>query len=686
MRKMAGILLVMLLLIQTLVTPFVVIAEGADDAQVTQVNEPMFTPVATPEPVPQPTTAPDPGSAEKSGGSVAETEPESDPKSDPLLKPAPAANVAPRPVNMTETTRYLVDFYDYNGTRIASQYVEEGQAATQPRPPQREGYAFTGWQPPVDHVTSDMQTYATYKRLNTYSVILSYYYKESGDPVIKEVIEFYMEGEPVDKIYEAVPVAGYEPETPTQTLSTAAIDRDYLFEFVYIAGSDTTYTVEHHFEQLDGSYVADTGLTQRLAGPTGTLVKAEPLPNSQISGFSPDLIGEGRIAADGSTVLQVRYQRLRFTVTFDTAQGGTYFQPVVLSFGAPLQPPGTPARDGYTFGGWAVTPSQYDPPPTSMPASDLVFTAKWTPVMVSYRLVYWLEKTDIPGDPGTDTDNYVYERQEERQAPAGSSLSLGAGDVGTIKYAEFRHADQAVPIKGDGTTVVNVFFKRVVYTLTFSLNTTDATATMVTNGQTYTINNPYIIRVKYQQTIGNIWPSLKNTVFTMSFRGWRTTFDVDNWVTHRFIFTEDMIPPNGATSYTVNALWDPNVGPVRVNYWFEALPGQTGISYVYNGLTHILSGYDSQDLAMVNGSTINVKAINGMGSGAKPANLQLRGGTGYIGDYSTTQMSQYGNEFNFFYTRLRFTLSFNAMSSVTAPRSIVLPFGMALDQYDPLWS
>ena len=51
MRKMIGILIAMILLVQTLVAPGIVIAEGADDdAQIAQAEEPAQAPEPTDEP------------------------------------------------------------------------------------------------------------------------------------------------------------------------------------------------------------------------------------------------------------------------------------------------------------------------------------------------------------------------------------------------------------------------------------------------------------------------------------------------------------------------------------------------------------------------------------------------------------------------------------------------------------
>ncbi|MCM1569553.1 MAG: leucine-rich repeat protein [Roseburia sp.] len=61
--------------------------------------------------------------------------------------------------------QYTVNFYDYDGkTLLHTQKVAEGEDATLPKDPVREGYTFTGWLPSPTKVTQDMNTYAQYDR------------------------------------------------------------------------------------------------------------------------------------------------------------------------------------------------------------------------------------------------------------------------------------------------------------------------------------------------------------------------------------------------------------------------------------------------------------------------------------------------------------------------------------------
>lgn len=139
--------------------------------------------------------------------------------------------------------------------------------------------------------------------------------------------------------------------------------------------SGTKYTVKHYQQNLnDDDYtLADTESDK--TGTTGELTKATA---KNYEGFTAKPFEQQTIAADGSTVVEIRYDRITYTVTYtDGVSNETIFADEVhqnVKYGAdvPAYNNGTnPSRKNYTFTGWDLAV------PATMPAKHLKFTAQW---------------------------------------------------------------------------------------------------------------------------------------------------------------------------------------------------------------------------------------------------------------------------------------------------------------------
>ena len=69
--------------------------------------------------------------------------------------------------------------------------------------------------------------------------------------------------------------------------------------------------------------------------------------------------------------LTAKWQINRYTITFDTA-GGSEVPSITQDYGTAITPPAAPTRTGYTFAGWDKTI------PATMPAENITLTARWT--------------------------------------------------------------------------------------------------------------------------------------------------------------------------------------------------------------------------------------------------------------------------------------------------------------------
>ncbi len=82
------------------------------------------------------------------------------------------------PVAVTPN-EYTVTFKDWDGTVLKTETVVEGNAATAPADPTREGYTFTGWSADFTNVTSDLIVTAQYT-INSYTLSINYVKAEGG--------------------------------------------------------------------------------------------------------------------------------------------------------------------------------------------------------------------------------------------------------------------------------------------------------------------------------------------------------------------------------------------------------------------------------------------------------------------------------------------------------------------------
>ena len=167
-----------------------------------------------------------------------------------------------------------------------------------------------------------------------------------------------------------------------------------------------------------------------------------------------------KIAGDESTVVEVKYDRYYYLINFNL-DGGYGVEPVYARYGAPINV-GTPEKPGYTFTGWS------EEIPKTMPVIEnpLSFTANWEKCTAGFTVVFWYENandvgysvagTFTPADvaPGTQKSSGDYQNQ-----------SFEGRDDKHFTY----NADKAetVTVNGDGSTVLNVYYTRNTYTLTF---------------------------------------------------------------------------------------------------------------------------------------------------------------------------------------------------------------------------
>lgn len=228
-----------------------------------------------------------------------------------------------------------------------------------------------------------------------------------------------------------------------------------------------TYTVTY--------YPANVGFTvnhylQNVADNNYTLDKTE-----EVDGYTESEVGDGlaktypgfaallyntkaKVAADGSTVVEIYYDRNYYMMSFNL-DGGYGVEPIYARYGASVKVE-NPTKPGYTFNGWEPDV------PATVPAENTTYKAKWTPGESGFTVVFWYENANDNGysyagsikpdnvPPGTQKSSNDYQNE-----------NFTGRDATHFTYNAAKA--ETVTVKGDGSTVLNVYFKRNTYTLTF---------------------------------------------------------------------------------------------------------------------------------------------------------------------------------------------------------------------------
>ena len=145
-------------------------------------------------------------------------------------------------------------------------------------------------------------------------------------------------------------------------------------------------------------------------------------------------------------------------ITFETGAGASYIQPQFVSASGKTGAPAEPTRPGYTFAGWYATETggtKYEFG-NGLPA-DLTLHARWTPEEnVKYLVIHWQQNAN--------DDGYSYKESEELSGTAGDTTAAAAKEYPGFHLKETIRQET---IRGDGATIVNVYYDRVEYSVKF---------------------------------------------------------------------------------------------------------------------------------------------------------------------------------------------------------------------------
>ena len=407
-----------------------------------------------------------------------------------------------------------------------------------------------------------------------------------------------------------------EPEVPAQDgkVFTGWDNKDVHFGTISGITATETITVNAQFKDGYHVYFKDNNgriiATKTVANGTKVTFEDVNFPvgsDEAITGWYEDA---GRtkkvdsVTINGADITLYAKVEKGYWLTFES-NGGSYVAPAFYANGtAAAAPTDDPTKPGYTFDDWYTdedlkTPANFD----SITASTTLY-AKWTAgTETKYTVIHFWENAN--------DDGYSFKESETKTGATGDKTNATAKRYPGFTAQTITQQD----IKGDGSTIVSVKYKRNVYSVQFYSN-----SGIFSSSKEYTSLR---ITAKYGASIGDKWPTYNGS------NTWATS---DGGSTYQVNI--DTMPLNGAKFYGPKTGW----GSETAYYYVEVLPGEAGTAH--NGVTYKEHHHDTSP-----------------GTGFTVSQEDKYDITGFTYKEGTRNGSSYNNS-KFYYTRNEYKIVF----------------------------
>ncbi len=435
----------------------------------------------------------------------------------------------------------------------------------------------------VFRISPDTGTYYTYKFYNGESLISEQIVK-NGDTLLEPQVEA-QDG----KVF-----TGWDPEVPFGPVSEL---------------NGENKTIEVHAVFADGYYVYFKDNTGRIiatkTGTTGQKITFEDVSfavgtGEAITGWYTD-----KDCTSGNKVTSVTIEDSNITlyakvetgywITFES-NGGSYVAPVFYATSATAEEPAAPTKPGYTFAGWYTDKDLTAKAAFSTIKANRTVYAKWTAAnQTKYTVIHWQENANDNG--------YSYQESEPKTGTTGELTTAAAKSYDGFTGQKIEQKN----IAGDGSTIVNVYYTRNVYTINFWPTNGSTTLTcgkekhthnwrcydwwgnLTCNKEEHTHDSScygtvalWTITAKYGANISNQWPARSNG---------STNWSTKNSGGSPYQAGIDVMPLGGGNFYVPRS---ESSSSASASYYVEVLEGQDGITV--NGRKYKLHHTDTVKL------------------------------------------------------------------------------------------
>lgn len=430
------------------------------------------------------------------------------------------------------------------------------------------------------------------------NVVINYVFADSR-PAANSWTARISKGESINQTVTSPTVVGYAPNQETVTINQV-ID-DHVTITVTYQPVEVDFTVKHYQQNVnDDKYI----LAETEPKKAFTESQVGDKLAKEYNGFTALLYDTTtKVAADGSTVVEIYYDRNYYLMSFNL-NGGFGVEPIYARYGASVKVE-NPTKPGYTFNGWEPTV------PETVPAENTTYKAKWkVDDSVNYRVQYWQENAN--------DDGFSYESSVQKKAAPGTVITA-ANDKNYTGF-HYDHTDGAT-VAADGSSVVNVYYKRNTYTLTFKVNEGFIFDNWVTKAE--------FKNIKYGADTSPWWNQAPSGYL------WHTT-------------------SSGSTFYTAA----PDMPNSNLTIYGKKSSGMSTIHYYEKGTTTSIKP--------------DLKVQNSEWSFTVEDYIEI---PGFKYDSNKVQ----GNNYYLYYTRTSYKLDFNSANVIV--RSNTIPYDKALSSY-----
>ena len=238
---------------------------------------------------------------------------------------------------------------------------------------------------------------------------------------------------------------------------------DVTYTAVWAAGTDTAYTVKHLQQNANNNEYTEV-LSESKTGTTGEQTAAEAKDYSA-DGFQAGVFTNAAIAADGSTVIEIKYDRVTYEVTFD-ANGGTLKDGATKTFrhGQTFDVT-APEREDFAFAGWYNGETKFE---AATVTGAMNLTAHWTAGAVNYTVNHYVMGTNgtYPATATfTETGNGIVDSTVTLSDLKKSDYEYANG-LGTA-YDTAKSEENGASVTVAKNMTVNIYYERKSYSLTW---------------------------------------------------------------------------------------------------------------------------------------------------------------------------------------------------------------------------